>query len=190
MKKLLVLLLSGALCFNNAFLTVQALEDDPAPSEEPSEDISEDNEKTVPYEKNTEVFEFEESVALDEPMGTGEQYEQTIESVSEEQSTDNEEETVSEDTADEALVNDTSEEDGGEVEGGGSQQGGNEQVYAGGQQSVTGDNPEEQIDEILTDVLNGTDDTDGYRDESNYKFHHDAINNKERGLYSLENFYN
>lgn len=87
-------------------------------------------------------------------------------------------------------VDDTSEEDGGEAEGGGSQQGGDEQVYAGGQQSVTGDNPEEQIDEILTDVLNGTDDTDGYRDESNYKFHHDAINNKERGLYSLENFYN
>ena len=58
MKKLLVLLLSSALCFNNAFLTVQALDDDPVPGEEHIDEIDEGYEEPAP---EGQVLEMDES---------------------------------------------------------------------------------------------------------------------------------
>lgn len=68
------------------------------------------------------------------------------------------------------------------------------EVFIDGQQSVVteGDKTaEEQIDEILSEVISGTrGNSDGYKDEDNYRLHHNAINTEESGLYSLEQLYN
>ena len=76
MKKLLVLLLSSTLCFNNTFLTVQALEDDPVPSEEPAEEIIEDNGSETSEEIDNAKSESPEEVQ-EEPAETSEETEGT-----------------------------------------------------------------------------------------------------------------
>ena len=65
MKKLLIFLLSSTLCFNNAFLTVQALEDDPVPSEEPTEEVKEESVPEEPLVTDEpEVIETEPEVQI------------------------------------------------------------------------------------------------------------------------------
>ena len=78
MKKLLVLLLSSTLCFNNAFLTVQALEEEPVPGEDPSEEIVEENESEPSEEIETTDSESPEEVQ-EEPVETSEYTEPTKE---------------------------------------------------------------------------------------------------------------
>ena len=44
MRKLVVVLLSSALCFNNSFMSLHALDDDSSPIDEPTEEINEGDE--------------------------------------------------------------------------------------------------------------------------------------------------
>lgn len=84
-------------------------------------------------------------------------------------------------------------EDNGSA-GGGGEEGGEENpiIYASGQQTSDGKgNPEEQIDAILEDAREGRlSNSDGYRDEENYANHYRAVQNKQKNLYSLEEFFN
>ena len=82
-------------------------------------------------------------------------------------------------------------EEGGEDDKGGfSDDKGGGAVYSPGKQASDGGDPEAEIDAILEQVKTDPHNSSGYEDETTYAEHHKAISDKQKGLYSLENFYN
>ena len=99
MKKLLVLLLSSTLCFNGAFMTVRAMDEDPESIEEPTEEINGENEESVsegqPFEMaDSEVTEtsLDAHSTAEEDSGESEGKEETLEEPADENNTDTNEE--------------------------------------------------------------------------------------------------